>query len=263
MDGRLHGLLAREAAKQADWPSAITRAEVAVALRPGTVDPWLVRGVGLRQLGRLDEGDQAIAAGLERLHEPPTEALLQWLLREYPRPDALAALTPVDPRPWRLLVDALGPVAPQHADALAAARARAAPDDPEPLRIRFALAHAARNPGLALHHARMLRQVAPRAVDAHLAVARAYGSMGTARLHDARDSLVAALADEAFADLAERGLLEQELLAVLLAIGDEESLARARKLVPDLLSRPASRPARRRTEELAQQLEERPQPRLR
>ncbi|MBL8949097.1 MAG: hypothetical protein JNK45_38355, partial [Myxococcales bacterium] len=49
-------------------------------------------------------------------------------------------------------------------------------------------------------------------------------------------------------------LLEQELLAVLIELGDDESLARARKLVPDLLSRPASRPARRRSEELVAQL---------
>lgn len=254
LDGRLHGLLAREAAKRADWPTAIARAEVAVRLRPGSVDPWLIQGIALRQIGRRADGDRSIAEGLARLHDPPNEALLEWLLREYPRPSDLAALTPSAAAPWRLLVDALAPMAPQHADAMAAARARAVPDDPEPLRIRFALALAARNPGFALHHARLLRAVAPRAAASHLAVARAYEAMGPERLYDARDSLLLAIADEAFADLAERGLLEQELLAVLIELGDDESLARARKLVPDLLSRPASRPARRRSEELVAQL---------
>ena len=86
-------------------------------------------------------------------------------------------------------------------------------------------------------------------------MAKAYQAMGPERLHDARDTLLTAIADEAFADLAERGLLEQELLAVLLDLGDDESLAKARKLVPELLSRPASRGVRRRNEELAGQLE--------
>ena len=255
LDGRLHGVLAREAAKRSDWASAIARAKVAVELRPGSVDPWLIQGIGLRQLGRTDEGDQAIAQGLSRLHDPPDEPLVAWLLREYPRAEDLAALTPAQPRPWRLLVDALAPVSPQHADAMAAARARSVPTDPEPLRIRFALALNARNPGLALHHARLLRQLDRKAVASHLAVAKAYQAMGPERLHDARDTLLTAIADEAFADLAERGLLEQELLAVLLDLGDDESLAKARKLVPELLSRPASRGVRRRNEELAGQLE--------
>ncbi len=254
LDGRLHGLLAREAARRSDWDAAITRADVAVRLRPGSVDPWLIQGVALRQVGETERGDAALAQGLARLHDPPTEQLLTWLLREYPRPDALAELTPTDARAWRLLVDGLAPVAPQHADAMAAARARAFPDDPEPLRLRHALAMNARQPSLALHHARLLRQLAPTDAASHLAVAKAYAAMGHKRLFDARDTLLAAIANEAFADLAERGLLEQELLAVLLELGDDESLARAKKLVPDLLSRPASRWARRRNEELAKAL---------
>ncbi len=252
LDGRLHGLLARDAAQEGDWPRAIARAEVAVRLRPGAVDPWLVLGVAQRQSGRMDAGNAAIAQGLRRLHDPPDDALLAWLLREYPRSESLAALTPDDARAWRLLVDALSTAAPQHADALAAARSRSVPDDPEPLRVRHALALAARNPGFALHHARMLRAVAPADVASHLAVARAYGAMD--RLQDARDTLLIAIADGAFADLEERGLLEQELLAVYIALGDEAAHDRARELVPELLSRPASRQARRRTEELAARL---------
>jgi len=254
LDGRLHGLLAREAARRGEWNTAITRSDAAVRLRPGSVDPWLIQGVALRQIGEVEQGDAALARGLARLHDPPSETLLAWLLREYPRPESLAELTPDDARPWRLLVDALAPVAPQHADAMAAARARAFPDDPEPLRQRHALALVARQPSLALHHARLLRQLAPREAASHLAVAKAYEAMGPPRLHDARDTLLVAIADEAFADLAERGLLEQELLAVLIELGDEESLARAKKLVPDLMSRPASRGARRRSEELAKAL---------
>jgi hypothetical protein len=254
LDGRLHGLLAREAAKRGAWAESIARADVSVRLRPGAVDPWLILGVAQRQVGQTQAGDAAVAKGLARLHDPPNEALLTWLLREYPRPESLAVLTPDAARPWRLLVDALAPIAPQHADAMAAARAQLHPDDPEPLRIRHSLALVARQPALALHHARLLRQLAPTEAASHLAVAKAYAAMGLGRMHDARDTLLVAIADEAFADLAERGLLEQELLAVLLELGDEDSLARARKLVPDLMSRPATRNARRRSEELAAML---------
>jgi hypothetical protein len=254
LDGRLHGLLARDAAKRGDWPQAIARATTAVRLRPRAIDPWLILGVSERQVGHREAGDRAVAEGLARLHDPPSEQLLEWLLYEYPRPSDLAALVPDDPDAWRLLVDALALVSRPHADAVAAARAQAVPDDPEPLRIRFSLALQERNPGLALHHARLLRQLAPKATSSHLAVAQAYVSLGPERLFDARDALLEAIATEAFADLAERGRLEQELLAVYLDLGDDESLARAKKLLPDLLSRPANREARRRTEELANRM---------
>ncbi|MBK8234073.1 MAG: hypothetical protein IPK74_00820 [Deltaproteobacteria bacterium] len=259
LDGRLHGLLARRAAKARDYATAVERADVAVRLRPGNVDPWLIRGVALRRLGRVDEGDRSIAEGLARLHERPDEALLAWLLGEYPDPATWATLCPTEPAPWRALVDALATVAPQHADAVAAARARALPDDPEPLRVRHDLALQAGNPTLALHHARLLRQLAPNDVGAHLAVARALRALG--RTTEARDALFAALDEDAprgpgFADLAERGLLEQDLVAVLLELGDADSIARARKLMPELLSRPASRDARRVSEALAVRLDD-------
>lgn len=254
LDGRLHGLLARDAAKRGDWAQAIARASTAVRLRPRAIDPWLILGVAQRQIGQREAGDRTMAQGLARLHDPPTEQLLEWLLYEYPRPADLAALTPDDPAAWRLLVDALAKVSRPHADAVAAARARAFPDDPDPLRIRHALALQDRNPGLALYHAKLLRQLAPKTVSSHLAVAQAYVSLGPERLFDARDSLLEAIADEAFADLAERGRLEQELLAIYLDLGDDDSMARAKKLLPDLLTRPANREARRRTEELANRM---------
>ncbi|MBX7081686.1 MAG: hypothetical protein K1X88_20960 [Nannocystaceae bacterium] len=260
LDGRLHGLLARQAARKQNWPEALARADAAVRLRPASVDPWLIRGVALRRDGRIAEGDESIARGLAALHDPPSDGVVAWLLAEYPEPAAIAALSPEPARPWRLWVDAVAALSPAHADAIAAARVRSHPRDPEPLRIRHALALQAGNPTLALHHARLLRQLAPGDTGAQLAVAKALRALG--RTADARDELLRGLDENApggpaFSDLSERGLLEQELLAVLLDLGDEASLARARKLVPELLSRPASRESRKITESLAAQLDER------
>ncbi|HWB82226.1 MAG TPA: hypothetical protein VG755_44990 [Nannocystaceae bacterium] len=255
LDGRLHGLLARKHAQAVEWEQALARADAATRLRPGNVDPWLLRGTALRELGQLEAGDDAVAHALQLVHERPNEALLAWLLWSYPDPAALARLTPDDPEAWTLLLEALAPVAPLHADAVAAARGQAHPDDPEVLRWRHALAVRAGNAPLALHHARLWRQLAPRDVNSNLAVARAYRAFVPARLAEARDALELALADGRFADLAERGLLEQELVAALLDIGDEASVGRARKLMPELMTRPASREVRRAIDELAGRLE--------
>ncbi len=255
LDGRLHGLLARRHAQAGEWPQALARADAATRLRPGNVDAWLLRGTALRELGQLEEGDAAIARALELVHERPNEALLAWLLWSYPEPDALARLTPDDASAWELLLEALAPVAPLHADAVAAARMQAHPEDPRVLAWRHALAQNAGNAALALHHARLWRQLAPKDVSSNLAVARSYRAFTPPRLAEARDALELALADGRFADLAERALLEQELVAALLDIGDAGSIARARKLMPELMSRPASRDVRRTIDELAVRLE--------
>jgi hypothetical protein len=254
LDGRLHGLLARHAANAKEWDEARARATAATRARPGSVDAWLLLAAAEAEVGDPARADEATAKALELLHDPPDAALVAWLLQRYPDPERLAALGPARERPWRLLVDALAEAAPKHADALAAARARARPDDPEPLRMRHALALHAREPALALHHARLWRQLAPGEVAAHLAVARALRTFAPVRLAEARDALDTALVNQGFADLAERGLLEQELVDVLLALGDEASLARARTLLPDLLGRPASREDRRFREALVERV---------
>ncbi len=254
LDGRLHGLLARKAARVGDWETTRARASVATDLRPGDVDPWLLRGTALRQLGSLTAGDAAMARGLGALHEAPDPALVQWLLREYPTPASLTPLTPESSTAWRLLVDALVRVAPRHADAIAAARSRVHPSDPEPLRIRHALALHEHNAALALHHARLLHQVEPQSPAARIAMARAFRAFDPPRRDEALAAIERALADEAFADLAELGLLEQELVEILIDIGDAPALERADTVVRQLLTRPASRDARRERDRIARSL---------
>jgi hypothetical protein len=51
--------------------------------------------------------------------------------------------------------------------------------------------------------------------------------------------------------------VEEQLVRVLLKVGDDASLDRARELVPDLVARPASRDVRRRRRELAKALADR------
>lgn len=254
LDGRLHGLLARQAANAKQWYVARSRALAATRLRPGSVDAWLLLAAAEAELGDGARADVALTNGMALLHDPPDPALIDWLLRRHPDPEAFAELGPANADAWQLLVEALVERAPKHADALAAARARARPDDPEPLRMRYALALHAHEPALALHHARLWRQLAPTSVASHLAVARALRAFRGGRLVEARDALDTALVNQAFGDLAERGLLEQELVDVLLALGDEASIARARTLLPDLLGRPASRNDRRIREQLAERV---------
>jgi len=254
LDGRLHGLLARRDANAKRWEDARARALAAARLRPGSVDAWFLLAAAEEIVGDPQTADEATGRGLALVHEPPTPALIDWLLRRYPDAESFAAIGPDRDPAWKLLVEALAERAPAHADALAAARARAHPDDPEPLRVRHALAVQARNPPLALHHARMLRQLAPTQAASHLAVARALRSFSPPRAIEARDALDLGIAQQGFVDLAERGLLEQELVDVLLSIGDEPSLTRARNLLPELLGRPASRNDRRFREELAQKV---------
>lgn len=255
LDGRLHGLWARRAAERGDWATARARAEVALARRPGLVDAWLVLSAAQHEQGAPAAlVDRSMAEALERLHDPPSEALVEHVLRRYPSPAALASLCPRGSEPWRLLVDALRPLSPAHADALAAAHAAHAPDDPAPLYVRHALAMDAGNPGLALHHARLLRALVPEQAAAHLAVTAALRGFDPPRLGEVEQALEQALRQAPLPDDRARGELEEELLRTQLDLGDEASLRRARALVPELLSRPADRETRRRRELLARRL---------
>lgn len=255
LDGRLHGLWARRAGDRGDFTTARARAEVAIARRPGLVDAWLVLAAAQRALHEPEATvDRSMAEGLARLHDPPSEVLIEHILRHYPEPEALAALCPREGRPWRLLVDALRPVAPRHADALAAAHAEHDPDDPAPLYVRHELAMQAGNAGLALHLARLLRALVPEQAASHLAVAAALRRFDPPRLPEARQALEHALRQAPLADDRARGDVEEELLRTLVDLGDEASLAGARALAPELLSRPAERETRRRRERLTRQL---------
>lgn len=257
LDGRLHGLWARRAANDGDWELARERAEVAVSRQPGNVDAWLILAAAEHELHAPAEVvAHDMARGLALLHDPPDEALVTYLLERYPEPEALAALCPADGKPWRLLVDALRPVAPRHADALAAAYQVLAPEDPAPIFVRFELAMQAGNAALALHHARMLRALAPEQAAAHLAVAAALRAFDPPRLAEVEQALEYALREAPLPDDRARGDVEEELLRTLIDLADEASLTRARVLAPELLSRPAERETRRRRELLTRRLPE-------
>lgn len=245
LDGRLHGLLARRAAEACDFATARARAKVATERLPGAIDGWLLLASAELELGDEASSDAAMKVALERLHDAPSDELRAWLLARHPDPESLAAIAPDDPDAWRRLVEALVVIAPRHADAVAAARARAHPDDPAPLQFRFELAMQAGQPALALHHARLWRQLAPAGAGPHRAVAVALRSMNPARLTEARDALEAGLARTDLPSAADHGALEDVLLRTLLEIGDAESRARAREVAEQLRGRPADRQTQR------------------
>jgi len=250
LDGRLMGLIARRAAKQRDWPTALHWSELAVDRRPGAVDPWLVRAAAERELATAEQSNASMTEGLARLHDPPSEELIEYLLLHYPRAPMLAAVAPTSAPPWQLLVDALLDRAPDHADAVAAKRAVAEPDDPAPLRYRFVIAQRKGNAPLALHHARLWRAVDPRRAASHIAVAQALRAHDPPRLIEAQAALDTALEEADIETYADRGLIEEELVRTLIDLADEDSIARAKELVPVLLNRPASREVQRRREHL-------------
>lgn len=255
LDGRLHGLWARRAANDRDWDTARARAALSVERRPGNVDAWFVLGAAQTERGEpLEVADQNHARGLALLHDPPDEDLVQYLLTRYPNPDDLAALCPPSAEAWKLLSDALVSVAPAHADALASVRYELDPEDPAPLYVRHQLALGSGRAALALHHARLLRELVPHEAPAHLAVVAALRIFDPPRLAEIQRALEFALERAPLPDTRARGAIEEELLRVLIDLGDEGSLTRARALVPELLSRPADRETRRRRELLARQL---------
>lgn len=258
LDGRLMGLIARRAAKERDWDSALHWSELAVDRRPGAVDPWLVRAAAERELSTPEQSNASMAEGLARLHDPPDDELIEYLLLHYPRASMLAAVAPTVAPAWQLLVDALLDVAPEHADAVAAKRALAEPEDPAPLRYRFVIAQRARNAALALHHARLWRAVDPRRAASHIAVAQALRAHDPPRLAEAQAALDTALEEADIETYADRGLIEEELVRTLIDLADEDSIARAKDLVPELLNRPASREVQRRREHLVAPLKDDP-----
>ncbi len=254
LDGQLHGLLARRSAEAGDWSVAAHRAEIATRLRPGNIDAWLLRAAAAQHEGDAAGADLATARALALVHELPSPELVQWLVERYPQPGELALLGPDDRVPWRLVVDALAETSPVHADAFAAARGAGRPRDAEPLRVRHAMALRQHNPALALHHARLLRQLAPAEGASHVAVAQALRSFDPPRLGEAQLALERALDDEGAMDGLARAAVEQELVLVLLELGDPHALVRARVVVGELLTRPASRSERAFRERLAAQV---------
>lgn len=234
----LHRLRAREAAAAGDLARVELRARAAVRLQPANVDGWLLLASAARARGEPPAERRAVARALARLHRVASPELVEHLVRRYPAPSELAALAPAASEPWQHLMAGLLVHAPAHADAVAAARSWRAPDDPRPLRHRFELALAREQPALALHHARLWRQLAPRDPHAHLAVARALQAFPEPRTRALREALELALLQVDPHDTTLRGLVEEQLLRALLRPGPPVAPERLRTLARGLRARP-------------------------
>jgi len=249
LDPFVHLALAREHAAAGDWEAARARAEVAARLRPYSIDAHLIAAVAAAELGAPLGAIEHVSRGLEALREPVPPALLEWLLREFPVPEQLASVAPQGDQAWSSLARAVAQAAPAHARALASVRATTHPDDPEPLRIQAALALASNNPGLALHHARLLVHMQPEVAAWHKLRVEARVALGTrAQLEAGAAELELARTHTRLDDPA---TVDELLVYMLVRLGDPDSLARADALLDDLLARRTEPAARRRRQALA------------
>lgn len=252
LDGALHAIAARRDLDAGEPAKALERATVATRLRPGNLDAWLVRSEAER---RLDDGvasEVSLRRSLALLAAPPTADLLAYVVERYPVAAEIGAVAPRERWPWRLLVDALLVDAPAHADALCAARAEQNPTESEPLRLRVNIAVIQRRAAPALHHARLLAQLAPDEAASHLAMVAALEVQPADQNAKIRDLLEEVLGPDGIEDPAARGTLEEPLVRVLLRLGDQASLQRADEVVRALVSRPARPDLRRRRRKLAE-----------
>ncbi len=246
LHARLHRRRARAAAQQGDTATARVRARTAVRLQPGHVDGWLLLAAAARAEQDLPAERRAIAQALAHLHRRVDEPLARYLVDRIPRPADLAVMAPLAPAPWEHLVAGLLPVAPAHVDAVAAIRSAREPGDPIPLHYRVEASLRLQRPALALHHARLWRQLDPTDVQAHLAVVRALEVAPRSRPVALRDALDRALAQADLPDLHLRALLEEQLLRALLRVDDPDQRDRTRALAEVLRTRPADDATRRR-----------------
>ncbi|PRP96308.1 O-antigen ligase family protein [Enhygromyxa salina] len=253
LDGWLHLAMARELAGAGEWEPALQRAEVAIRLRPASLDAHLLAAKIAAELGAPLDSIAHVKQGLEGLREPVPEALVDWLIVGVPAPEQLPNVAPEDGEAWVALARAVATQSPAHARALATARARTHPEDPEPLRLQAALALEANNPGLALHHARLLVQLQPHEESAHRLRANARFA------HNTRSQDEAAVAELELAHAGGRvndlGVIDELLILGLLRLADDTSLNRAESLLDGLLARRAKPDARRRRKALAERVQ--------
>lgn len=262
-DPLLHLAAAREHADAQQWPAALQRAHAAARLRPTSVEARLLASLALARLDRSDEALEQLRQALLVLPDPVPPELLEYLLRGLPTPELLLRATPIDqanPAPprapaWQILARALVERAPAHARALAAARARVYPDEPEPLRLQVLIALQQANPGLALHHARMLVALRPREAAGHRLLAQARFAFGDREQSDrAITELERALERTRLDD---PGSVEELLVRALIHRADPASLDRAERVLQTLRGRKADRPAQQRRQALSEQLDAR------
>lgn len=255
LDPFVHLARAREHASANEWEAAKLRAEVAARLRPASIDAHLIAAVAAAELGAPLGELEHVRRGLEALREPVPEVLLTWLLDRFPAPEQLAGIAPNDEQAWTALARAVARESPTHARALASARTRTHPDEPEPLRIQAELALASKNYGLALHHARLLAQLLPNQSRSHKLRAEARFALGSeAQLEAAVAELEEARQNTRMDDPA---LVDELLITALLRVGDAAALDRAEQLLDGLLARRAKPEVRRRREALAERVRQR------
>jgi hypothetical protein len=252
LDASLHLALARELATAGDWQAARARAEVAVRLRPSSIDARLLAATAAAHVGAPLDSIEHVQRALEGVREPVPDVLLEWLIASVEQPEQLAELAPESSEAWIALARALARTSPVHARAFASARTRSHPDEPEPLRLLAVLALEARNPGLALHHARLLVQLSPDDEDAYRLRASARFALGKPEQDKAA---VAELELAREADrVRDRAVLDEQLIIGLMRIGDAESLLRAEQLIDGLLAARAEPAVRQRRQQLAARL---------
>lgn len=260
-DPLVHLAAARLSAAAGNWPATLQRAEAAARVRPTSVEAQLLAALALARLDREPEALDRLRTALLVLPDPVPPILLDYLLALLPTPEQLLAVAPLDQadlggpqRPaWQILARALLERAPAHARALASARARVYPDEPEPLRLQVQLAVAQDNPGLALHHARLLVAMRPREAASHRLRAQARFAFGEREQNDAAIAELERTLAELRVD--DPGSLEELLVRALVQRGDPDSLARAERVMQTLHGRKADRPTKQRRQALAEQLE--------
>ncbi len=251
LDAFLHLALARELATAGDWSTARARAEVAIRLRPSSLDAHLLAATAAAHTGAPLDSIEHVRNALEGVREPISDVLIEWLIAGA-TPQQVAEVAPESNDAWIALARALARRSPVHARALASARTRTHADEPEPLRLLAVLALEAQNPGLALHHARLLVQLTPNDEEAHRLRARARFALQTpAQDQAAVQELELARGN---ARIRDRSVIDEQLIVGLLRLGDRESLLRAEQLLDGLLAARAGPEVRRRREQLASRL---------
>jgi hypothetical protein len=240
----VHLAAARTAAKSGDWVATKQRAEVAARLRPSLVDPHLV----LAACGFAnDDRESALAAvrtAVARLRAPASRDLVEYLAANL-SPAEMTRVAPDDAFEWRLLERGLIRWAPSHADQVAAARQAKLPNDPEPLRFRVKAAISLGRPALAMHHGRLLVQLAPSDADSHVIMGDAWRVSGPDGERELQEALEKILAEESVDD---PGKIEEGLVRSYLRTGAAKEAARH---LESLLARPAESATRERRRSLA------------
>lgn len=252
LDGDLHTRLAFAAVEARDWEEARARALVATRLHPHAADPWWLLTAAEFGLGRAEASADALAHTLAEVRKPLSLEVVNTLLLRYPNAEELATRMPRELAPWTLVMESIIPVAPAYAAILAAARNQVDAQEPEVLRLQVRIALANDNPTLARHHAAMLRQLAPDDLRSHLLFVQALRSFKVPREREIQAALDDTLARGRFTEPGELGMLEEELVTSLLREGTSEGRARARALLPALLTRPGDRGALQRRNALAE-----------